>query len=171
MYHSSREISSLFKSDKRFVIIPLSKGIFTIPIRQTIICYSSRKDSLTIPIRQKICYDPSPNKFLYYSSPTKDYLLLLSQKTSLLFQSGEGFFTNGLLTIPVRKKTFLPFEEAANNLFLNNFRKRKRKNILFKFTKINDVIRGHGGKTSGSLPRPTKYMYVCIYIYTNVETT
>ena len=45
------------------------------------------RDFLIIPIRQRILYYSSHRGFLYYSNPTEDSLLFLSQRISLLFQS------------------------------------------------------------------------------------
>ena len=51
---------------------------------------------------------PSHKGFLYYSSPTKDSLLLLSRRTSSLSQSDKGFFifplSKDFFTIPVRQR-------------------------------------------------------------------
>ena len=71
-------------SGKGFFIIPLSKDFFTTPVRQGILYYSSLKG------------------LLYYSSPTRDSLLFLSRRTSLLLQSDKGFFT-----IPLPKDFFI----------------------------------------------------------------
>ena len=86
----SQRISLLFQSDKGSFAIPLSKDFFTIPVRQRTLDYSSLKG------------------FLYYSSPTKDSWLLLSQRISSLFQPDKGLLTIPLskdfFTIPVRRR-------------------------------------------------------------------
>ena len=64
----------IFQSGNRFIIIPLSHGCFTIPIRQRILHYSSLTG------------------FLHYSNPTRDSLLFLSQEICSIFQSDKGFF-------------------------------------------------------------------------------
>ena len=70
----SQRISLLFQSDKGFFTTPLSKDFFTIPVRQRILYFSSLKG------------------LLHYPSPTKDSLFVLSQRTSFLSQSDNGFF-------------------------------------------------------------------------------
>ena len=86
----SQRISLLFQSDKGFFTVPLSEDFFTIPIRQRILHYHFLKG------------------FLYYSNPTADSLLFLSQRIALLFQSDKGFvtiiFSKDFFTTPIRQR-------------------------------------------------------------------
>ena len=82
-----QRISLLLQSDNGLFIIPLSKDFFIIPIRRGILYFSLLTG------------------FLHYPASTKDSLQF--QRSSLLFQSGKGFFitplSKYLLTIPVRR--------------------------------------------------------------------
>ena len=82
--------SVLSQSDKGFSTIPLTKGFFIIPIRRRMFDYSSQKG------------------FRYYPSLTKNSVIFLSQRISLIFQSFKGFFTTpltkGLFAIPIRQR-------------------------------------------------------------------
>ena len=79
--------------------------------RQQICYYASPKDFFTIPVRQRILYYSSHKGFLYYSSPTKNYLLFLSHIISLVFQSDKGFFI-----IPLKGSFY--YSSPTNDLLL-----------------------------------------------------
>ena len=76
---------------KDFFTAPLSGEFFTIPLSKDFFTTPLSRDFCTIPVRQRIL--SSLRGFFYYSGPTEDSLLSLSQRISLLFQSDRGFFT------------------------------------------------------------------------------
>ena len=87
-------IPSLTQSDKWFFVIPITKHFIIIRI----LYHSSLGGFL---------YYPSPTNdyllcisegFLYDPSPTRNYVLFLSHRISLLSQSDRGFFTSPLST-------------------------------------------------------------------------
>ena len=61
---------------------------------KTVVVYSFVK--IDDVILHHSSYYSSLKGFLYYSNPTKDSLLLLSHRISLLFRSGRGFFAISL---------------------------------------------------------------------------
>ena len=100
---------------------------------------------VAIPVRQRILYYSSLKGFLYYASPTKDYLLFLSQMVSLRFQSDKELFT-----IPL-SKDFLLLTTAFCSRVVQGPRGSSGKSR-------------HWWKTMQSI-----YMDVCVYIYIYIE--
>ena len=103
----SQRIPSLFQSDKWFFVIPITKQFISIMIMYYyqqyylggLLYYSSPTNDSLSCISKGFLYDPSP---------TKNYILLLSQRISLLFQSDRGLVTSPLSNIcfisPVRQR-------------------------------------------------------------------